>query len=328
MRLLHWLGSYAIAETWFASSPYILMDHLLHWLRDWSNLFVALATFLYVLLTRSMLKALRHESTREHRLRHLQDIKEQVVGPTKDWVDTSLIPALRGALPLVSTGRVLRQANDGRDGEPIEVRSYELVRWCRLYDPNSLLFLHAQQEHFTAELRVVGTLVSDVKTFLDDCLTFAKACAEITAKHTVLPRLPSAAAGQGGFADSDFMIAVSLQGLLAGRDPELFEQVLPDGTIRLETDAGSQVARGEKGVVDSWKGRALQTVREEWARSSLGKIVRRLLVEAVLVSTLMKKLELTCDLRGDCEYVGREPRRVAAALRKVVNWRRGGRDAR
>jgi len=329
MGFLHLLGYYPGAFACFASSPYILLVHFLHWLRDWSNLLVALATFLYVLLTWRMLRALRHESTREHRLRHLQDIKDQVAQPIGSWVDSTLITALRGGLFLVSPDRVPKQAKDNGTGEPITVHSYELVRCLALYQSGlSLLFLHAQQEHFPAELRLVGKLVSDTKGFLNDCLTFAKACAETTATATALPRLSSAAAAGGESADSDFMIALSLQRLLAGKEPGLFEQALPDGTIRLETNGGAQVGRGQRDLIRSWKDKALQTVREEWARSSLGTRVSELLAEALLVSTIMKKLELTYDLRGDCEYVGGEARRVAAALRRLLSWRGRGHDTR
>ena len=50
-------------------------------LNRYSNILVALATLVYVVLTYRMLRALRRESTRELRLRHLQDIKEKVVQP-------------------------------------------------------------------------------------------------------------------------------------------------------------------------------------------------------------------------------------------------------
>ena len=79
-------------------------------------------------------------------------------------------------------------------------------------------------------------------------------------------------------------------------------------------------------MVRSWKDKASRTVREEWARSNLGTRVSELLVQAVLVSTIMNKLELTYDLSGDCDYVGGEPRRLAAALRRLLSWLGRGRD--
>jgi hypothetical protein len=288
-------------------------------LNRYSNILVALATLVYVVLTYRMLRALRRESTRELRLRHLQDIKEKVVQPLHDWINQSAVPALRGGANfLVVTSRPFQRQNVAL-GEP--AYDCKLGLEVSLHPRDAIgghLFWHTKQSHFPKELDAAEHLLEEIEKLTSDSLSVARQWADEMAKATPLLR-GSGTVGTNECADSDFLATVCLTSLIANREPDLRVQVLVHGALEISDSGGRPVARGATDTVRAWYSSAKKIAAEGWQASGLGERVQDLLRETILVSELVSRLNLTYDLRGDCEYIGgRNPGRIKRLWRRLM----------
>ncbi len=284
----------------------------LEWLKDYANVLVALATLVYVVLTYRMLKALRRESTRELRLRHLEDIKSQVVKPIHKWIESRAIPVLKGQGDLLGVGSTPIQRQNVELGEPAFEYRRELVLQISPQDlKRSHLFFHAKEMHFSKELARAENFLGDFEKLLSDCLTITKSWADAIAKATPLSRVSGTSGPQEG-ADPDFFAALYLKSLAGGREPEVRVNIpAPGGMEIFDNYSGTLIARGPTEVIRSLHHNAKKVANDGWQKSGLGQRFQDLLRVASVVSNYVGRLELTYDLKGDCEYVGgRNPGRI------------------
>lgn len=291
----------------------------LHWLKDYANVLVALATLMYVVLTYRMLRALRRQSTRELRLRHLEDIKSQVVEPMLQWIESKAIPVLKGEQNLVFVTSAPIQREKVALGEPVFDFRRELAVQINPGDARrGHLFVHARDIHFRKELSAAEFLIAELDGFLSDCLALAKNWADEMASATTLVRGP---ASTQEFADSDYFAALSLKCLAGQVSPQLRVNVpAPGGLEIFDSYTSTQIARGPTEVTRSWHENAWKVAREGWQGSGFARRLKELLTEAALVGELVSRLRLTYDLKGDCEYIGgRDPGRVKRLWQRLTH---------
>lgn len=294
----------------------------LEWLKDYANVMVALATLLYVALTYRMLKALRRESTRELRLRHLQDIKSQVVQPIHEWIERRAIPVLKGQGDLLGVGSTPIQRQNVELGEPPFEYRRELVLQISPRDlRRSHLFFHSKEIHFPNELTAAERFLGDFEKLMSDCLTVARSWADEIASRTPLSRL-SGTSGAQEVADSDFFAALYVKSLAGCREPELrVNTPAPGGMEIFDNYSGTLIARGPTEVIRPLYSNAKKLANDEWKKSGLGGRFQDLLKKAILVSDYVGRLKLTYDLKGDCEYVGgRNPGRIKRSWHRLCTW--------
>jgi hypothetical protein len=294
----------------------------LYTLNKYGTLIGAVATIIYVMLTYRMLKVLRRESMRDQRLQHLADIKNKVITPIKQWLDNVVVPGLRGGAPIVSTSVVQRPRTHVVLGEPSTESVRQLVCNLPVHDAiNSLLFLHAKQEHFPDEFEFVQACTSKLETLRSRLLQFANACADKVASGTSLGRTRAAVAGPAEFADSDFLTALYVTHLLAGNTPDLQVMVPAPGAVEIRTLLGELVGRGGTDAVKSWHESAQRLLLERWRESNLGKLAVETVAQVLIASTKLNELQLSYELKGDCRYLGGPgPNRIKATLRPLRRW--------
>jgi hypothetical protein len=137
-----------------------LFWNFLDLLKNYANVLVALATLVYVALTYRMLGALRRESTRELRLRHLEDIKSQVVKPMLNWFDSQAIPALKGETSFVVVTATPTQRENVELGEsPYDFKRELAVNVKPSDAKKGHLFYHAKEIHYQKELNEAEILL-------------------------------------------------------------------------------------------------------------------------------------------------------------------------
>jgi hypothetical protein len=197
-------------------------------------------------------------------------------------------------------------------GEPAFDYRRELVLQISPRDlKKSHLFFHAKEIHFPKELTAAENFLRDFEKLMSDCLTAATSWADEIAKATPLPRISGTSGPQEG-ADSDFFAALYLKCLAGARDPELRVSIpAPGGMEIFDNYSGTLIARSPTEVIRSLHSNAKKVASDAWQTSGLGKRFQDLLKAATVVSNYVGRLELTYDLKGDCEYIGgRNPGRI------------------
>jgi hypothetical protein len=292
-------------------------------LKDYSNVLVALATLVYVVLTYQMLKALHRGSTRELRLRHLQDIKEKAVQPLHEWIKSRAVPALKGesnlqANFLIVSSTPIRRENVGL-GEP--AYDYKRGLAVNLHPSDAKtehLYFHAKEIHFPKELDAAEHLLVEIEKLASDSLSVARNWADEMAKATALPRV-SGTNCPTDCADSDFLAALCLKSLIAGREPDLRVSNPALDALEISDYAGTVVARGLTKDIQAWYSNAKKIATDGWQTSGLSERFQDVRREAIVVSEYVGRLELTYDLRGDCEYIGgRNPGRIKRLWQRLM----------
>jgi hypothetical protein len=277
----------------------------LHWLNEYANAFLALLTFVYVALTYRMLKALRRESTREHRLRHLEDIKAKVARPLREWLTSSAIPVLEGKIPPVFPGVIRVKRPNAQLGEHTHEDRLEMVSHSTNIERGGHLFKHTQDNHFPTQFNAVEYFISDFQGLLNDFLEQTEIWASAAARATTLPRVTNPSPPPGEFADSDYIAALYLRYLISGNAPELkLTHPVPDATAVKEPGSGRPIAQAETRKVRSWLEASREIVERGWKENDFAARTRNALTTALLVREYLARLELTYDLGSDCEYVG------------------------
>lgn len=235
--------------------------------------------------------------------RHLEDIKTKVIKPIKRWLDSSVVPALKGNRSMVSFERVPRQRIGVPLGESSTEFSNEIVATLASHPAaRSPLFDDARDQHFPEQLSAFQKLDVRLAQLVSGLATFARAGADRIATATALPRATAARAQAGDFADSDNLACLLLGDHLANRQtPFRFDP--SQGRVELRTLSSGMFARGDKEAVTAWYNAGSEIVRRAWEESDLSKRLPDILQQATAVSEMFNELELTYDLRGDCHYV-------------------------
>jgi len=236
--------------------------------------------------------------------RHLEDIKTEVIRSIKQWLDSSVVPVLKGNRSMVSFERVPKHRIGVPLGESTSEFSNEIVATLASHPAaHSPLFDHARDEHFPLELSAFQKLDVRLAQLVSGVVTFARAGADRIAAATPLPRATAARAQAGDFADSDNLACLLLEDHLANRQTP-FHFVPTQGRVELRTYSSGMYARGKEDTVTAWYEAGREIIRTSWEESHLAKELRDILPRAIEVSKVIKELELTHDLRGDCRFVG------------------------
>jgi hypothetical protein len=301
-----------------------LLTHTVDILNKYANLLLASFTLIYVWLTYQMLKSLRHESLRDVRIRHLQDIKSDVAEPILAWFDNRVLPMLHGDLPFISVTYVKIIRPTAQLDEPQYDSELCLTRLPLGFPNMGHLFSHAERTHFGWMLRAVDDFKTQMGKLSEEYLKLANVCDEGISKRSLLPKLVGIAHPEE-FADNCYCIEESLKCLLRGEWPEFrFEGPVPFPAGRLLMRAPSDnrvVAIGSRENVERWAELSRQEIEKRWNISDLETKTENLLASARLVREVVSRIVLTYDLRGDCEYIGG---RSAGPLAKL--WHRFFRD--
>lgn len=275
-------------------------------LSRYANLLLVVITSAYVWLTWRNLKALQRASLRERELRHLEDIKNNVVRPFIRWLDEVAVPALKGNILLVEVKWPAVPKPKVTLGE----FPYEFPRQldCAISKPEMTcggLFLHAKQAHFTAQLGESEKFLGALWQLTSDFTALARKCAKRIADLTSLPRATETG-NPPEFADSDTLVEVCLRDYLAGRPtPQIGMQVPAPGGLEVrDTYRAKVLGKGPTEPTKAWVEKGDEMVRELLAKSGLLERVGQLLDVAGAVRRTLEELEFTYDLPSDCEYVG------------------------
>ena len=284
------------------------LAQLIDFLNRYANLLLACLTAIYVWLTSQMLKSMRHESRRDIRIRHLQDIKSDVVEPILVWFDNRVLPMLCGQLSFVSSTftKTLRPNTDF--GEPQYDSVLELVRLAVEFPNVGHLFFHAEQTHFRLQLEAVDSFRSDLEELWEEYLQLAKQCDQELSKLSALP-IRTGIDYPKEFVDNRSLIALSQRYLTAGEWPELRREKTgaSDGLL-LRAPAGSEVlALGARRSVEEWAAVSRQRIEKRWNISDLDSKTKKVLAKARAARESVSRITHTYDLHGDCEYVGGRP---------------------
>jgi hypothetical protein len=233
----------------------------------------------------------------------LEDIKAKVLRPIRQWLVSSVVPALKGNRPIVGFERVRKQKiGVPRGGSSTEFSNEIVAALASVLAARSPLFDDARDEHFPEQLSAFQKLDVRLEQLVSGLVTFARAGADRIAAATSLPRATAASAQAGDFADSDNLACLLLRDLLANTlTPFYFGP--GQGPVKLRTTFGETFARGEKEAVTAWYDAGREIIRKSWEQSDLAKELRDILPQAIEVSEMINELELTYDLRGDCHYV-------------------------
>ncbi len=293
------------------------MIHVVDTLNRYANLLLACLTLIYVWLTYQMLKSLKHESLREFRIRHLQDIKSDVMEPLLAWFDDRVLPMLGGKLPFVSTIYVKTVRPGAKTGEPQSNFVLQLGRSSVDFPKMSHLFSHAKRTHFRSPLKAVDVFESELDTLWQEYLELATQCSQELSKVTSLPnRIGDAYPRE--YAENLCLIALCLPYLTRGEWPELrFEGARPftSGELLVRAPSDSQVvAVGSRENVEKWVEASRQRIEKRWNISDLETKTKRLLAEAERVREAVSRIGLTYDLHGDCRYLGGQSAGLLAKL--------------
>lgn len=277
-------------------------------LNNYANLILAFFTLVYVWLTYQMLSSLRHQSLRDNRIRHLQDIKSEVAEPILAWFEKVALPMLSGDLPFVSTMHVKTVRPSTKFGESQHSFELRVVRSPVEFPKMGHLFFHAELTHFGLQLSSVDDFKTDFEELSQEYLSLADVCVNEIAKTAPLPRLLAVAHNSEEFADNCHIVAQSLTCLVRREWPELRreENLLspPGGMLLRAQSSNSVIAIGSREHVEKWAEVSRQIIEKRWNISDLESKTRKLLSRARLVRELVSRIPLTYDLHGDCEYVG------------------------
>jgi hypothetical protein len=258
---------------------------------------------LYVILTYQMLTAMRRDSLREHRLRHLGDIKAQIAQPLLNWLDSNVMPVLDGRQPSLLARDVPLSKTAELTGQISA--EYKTQLTTRLQPPleiDSSLFRHAKEYHFASELGAFENFESEVRRFFSQMLAVGRDCADDIASTTTLSRYSTVVTT---YARSDKFVMACFQDLLGEREPQFnLCEAYPDDLIELDHPCVGDIARGQRDAVTKWSAEARKRVTERWASTNLGSRARQLIAKARIVQEELRLMELTYDLGKDCAYVG------------------------
>jgi hypothetical protein len=262
----------------------------------------------YVVLTYKMLRAMHRDSLREHRLRHLDDIKTQLVRPLLEWTGLHVLPVIQqgvGPLPVIVVHETPIHRRDATPGDlSVEYRRQLGPTFqSRPAVSSSTFFKHAKEHHFPAQLGAYDEFIERLFRFFDDVTTFGRKCAGEIASATQLRR--GSEKGEGAFADSDAFVMACVRDFMGERRPQIGTHEEADGVLRVR-DAynGSALARGPHATVKDWFERAHEIMADRWSSSDLTERTHQLIAEGKRACEELRTLEHTYDLIGDCEYVG------------------------
>ncbi len=278
----------------------------LDWLNRYASLLLVLVTASYVWLTWRNLKALQRVSLRERELRHLEDMKQYVVRPLIEWIDSEAIQKLTGRSPLIQVKTVAVP----KPTAPLGEWSYDYPRRLdsALEEPkgiSSALFLHTREVHFYTQLSEFEAFLRTVRQVVSDLVGLARNCADRSASSTSLQRtLANDRVTEA--ADSDSLVEICLRDILLGHPkPQMGFQPRDAGGLEVRDGySGQIVGKGPEKVVRPWAESGVARVQDEWARSGLRGKMEALLNDAADVHRTLEAVEFTYNLKGDCEYVG------------------------
>jgi hypothetical protein len=291
-----------------AATTWLAFGRILEVLNTYANLLLVVITATYVWLTWRNLKALQRASLRERALRHLDDIKRDVVQPVLKWLESEATRKLKGLpqpqLILVKTAAIPR--TKPALGEP----DYDWRRQLdhALEDPRVIsgeLFSHVKQIHFPKQLYEFEAFVGTLRQAASDSAAFARECADRIASSTGLQRA-AATDNVGEAADSDTLVEVCFRDMVAGRPrPQIGMQVPAAGALQVhDIYSGRPLGRGLTAPTKAWVEGGVALFEDQWAKSGLPQRIRSLLETAASVHRTFEGLEFTYALPGDCEYIG------------------------
>lgn len=291
-----------------------ILNHFANLISACVTSLLVILTSIYVVLTWRNLKELQRASSREHKLRHLADIKTLVSGPILEWLDSEALPKLRGGPPaqaLIIMNSIPVRKQHTQVGDALyEYRdelgsslSFSGTLGADLF--NNDLFDDARRNHFPRQLDSVLNFVNESQKFAEEIVHFCKEWVNYIASRTTLPRR---AAPGSELADPQVFVEVCVRCLLAGEPPN-FRRTNPPpapGVVEFVDSASPTriVARGMSAQVLSWMNESKSYVESQWQENRMGKKGNLLIQEAATVRQACDALQLTYVLPGECEYVG------------------------
>jgi hypothetical protein len=218
-----------------------------------------------------MLRAIRRDSLREHRLRHLDDIKEQIARPLLMWLDSVAIPPLDGSqVPLIAKEIPIARPDAPLGDTRVEYRRHMDASWHAPPELQGSLFKHAKDIHFPATLIAFEQFANREKQFLSEMAAYFK----------------------------DFLCEMR---------PQVYRYDVSDQVIHLQHGYAGTLASGSTVQIEDWWKKADAEVVKHWTKTETTSRARQLAAEARLLRERLRELEYTYDLGQDCEYVGARP---------------------
>lgn len=262
----------------------------------------------YVGLTFMMLRAMRRDSLREHRLRHLDDIKAAVLRPLLAWMESGATAPLEGRQAPLMTKVIGLPRPDAPVGDTrLEMKRHLEPEWHPPSELKSGLFKHVKERHFPEEMTAIEDFEKRARQFLTDIAALGRDCANRIAEMTNLQRADRVAGGS--YIDSDRFVAGSFKDLLCGLRPQAV-RADSHGSLLLLTHGCGDLANGPRDAIEEWWQKADTAVMDCWSETDFAARARQLLAEARAVTERIRALEFTYDLRDDCEYVGGNSRPI------------------
>ena len=264
----------------------------------------------YVGLTFMMLRATRRDSLREHRLRHLDDIKELVARPLIMWLDDTAIPAVDGRQhPIIVKDTPVHRSDAELGDIRVEYRRHLEPRWHAPPEMHGRLFKHARDIHFSGPLKAFEEFENRQRQFLAELAALGRQCADAIAAMTTLTRR----SGNSGLntADADNFVAGCFKDLLCELRPQVIRYDPSDQIFQIQHGYTGTLASGPRADVEDWWKKADAEVVDRWAQTDMLRRARQLTAEAHAIREHLRELEYTYDLGHDCEYItGRAERSV------------------
>lgn len=282
------------------------LRYLAHVLNNYANLFLAALTATYVWLTWRNLKALQRASLRESEIRHLEDIKANVVRPLISWLDSSATKILRGSFPIIFVTNVTVPRPNAAIGE--RTYDYERQLQCQPLDPMVVrggLYSHSRLTHFPSELAQFEAFVVRARQLLSDLLAFAVSCADEIALSTRLPRRV-AADNVPDAADTETLVEICMRDALLGKaSPEIEFSSPALGVLHVgDGYVARPIGKGATEPTKAWVDNGVARFRDRWNHRGLRERIDGLLEEAAAVHVALERIKFTQALPHDCEYVG------------------------
>jgi hypothetical protein len=257
----------------------------------------------YVALTFMMLRATKRDSLREHRLRHLEDIKQLVARPLIDWLEDTSIPAVDGRqLPINVRDTPIPRSNAELGDVRVDYRRHLEPTWHTPPEMQGRLFKHARDVHFPMPLKAFEEFENRQKQFLAEMAALGRECANAIARMTKLTRR-SGNAGPNT-ADADNFVAGCFKDFLCELRPQTTRYEPSDQVFQIQHGYTGTLASGPRVEIEDWWKRADAEVVDRWAKTDMFRRARQLVAEAQVVREHLRELEYTYDLGKDCEYVG------------------------
>ncbi|HWH61210.1 MAG TPA: hypothetical protein VN682_26540 [Terriglobales bacterium] len=264
---------------------------------------LALATnVIYVALTFVMLRSIRRDALREHRLRHLDDIKTHVVQPLLSWIGSFAIPPLNGrALPIAPRDTPIPKPNAPLGDLTVHYRRHlEGARDAKT-GMDAGLFKHAKEHHFEFELKSFEEFDRRLSELLFEMAAAGRECADTIAAMTNLRRASAVVSTE--YVDSDYFVAACFKDLLAGVRPQVSRMVLPDESVQLFHSHSGNFAHGPQRDIEQWWTDADKLVAGFWHKTGFAERARQLITEARIIDERIRSIEFTYNLGNDCEYI-------------------------